>query len=249
MIDPPSDRKTERGDLQHTEQAELTAGNAFRRSRLATIRVLVIGLLLLCTGGLAVRSSLVRMFRIVSPSMAPTLCVGDAVWVNLAAYDVRLPFTNRVAVTIGTPRPGELVMCTVPGGRHEIIKRVLAAGGDSVELIDGLLAVNGEVLIYETLDPEDFRQPGTVDHFGNSYAIETIGESEHAVTFYSSGSPTLLSEPVTVPDGHFFLIGDNRANSWDSRHPEFGCVPRSRILGRVIGQGRTFRAARTEPPQ
>ena len=246
MIDTPSDAGTEAGLLEHIERAALGDRRAFRGSRTRSIRRLAFILLSLGVVLLSARSSIVRMYRIGGPSMAPTLCVGDGVWINLAAYDLRIPFTGRVAVTTGTPLPGEMVMCTVSGGRQEVVKRVLAAGGDSVEMIDGRLAVNGKILHHERLDPEAFRHLGTVNHLGDGFATETIGESEHTVTFYSSGSPTVFSSPVTVPDGHFFLIGDNRASSWDSRYPEFGCVPRTRILGRAIGEGRSFRAARGE---
>ncbi len=234
--------RTEPFTQEHSEKGTLVDVRFSRRRRARTVRRAALTLLVLCAGLLAVRASFIRTYRMARASMAPTLCVGDRVWVNLVAYDIRLPFTGWVIHTTGNPEPGDMVVCTLSDRRHEFIKRVLAVGGDTVEFVNGRLAVNGTELPFETLDAEAFLHLAAANHLGDSFAIETIGENEHTMTFHSSGLPMALKDPITVPSGHYFLIGDNRPSSWDSRYPEFGCVPRTKILGRVIGHGTTFPA-------
>jgi len=189
---------------------------------------------------LVVRSSIVRMYRMGAASMAPTLCVGDGVWVNLMAYDLRIPFTDWVALVTGDPEHGELVLCSLSGRKHHVVKRVLAVGGDTVAIVDDRLMINDIVVRQEVLDPEAFSRINEANHLGNLFAREFTADTSHIITYHSSGSPVPILRSITVPDDSYFLIGDNRGNSWDSRYPEFGCVPRSMILGRVIGEGREF---------
>jgi signal peptidase I len=191
---------------------------------------------------LVVRSSIVRMYRMGAASMAPTLCVGDGIWVNLVAYDLRIPFTDWAALSITDPAPGEIVLCSLSGRKHHVVKRVLAVGGDTVAIVDDRLIINDTGIRHEILDPGEFSRIDEGNNLGDLFAREFTADTSHIITYHSAGSPVPVLRSITVPDDSYFLIGDNRGNSWDSRYPEFGCVPRSRILGRVIGNGRKFGA-------
>jgi signal peptidase I len=194
-------------------------------------------LIALCAGAAAARSSIIRPYRLGGASAAPTHCVGEIVWINLAAYDVRLPFTGWVISGWGEPQRGEVVMCVLPGSNGRGIKRVLAVAGDTVEIRGDRLVVNGEVARYEPLDPGLFTYLLATNNLGDRFLVERLRGDSRVISCNGVGSSVSELGPVTVPDGHYFLAGDNRANSWDSRYPEFGPVPRSRILGRVIGSG------------
>jgi signal peptidase I len=201
---------------------------------------LIFGLALLFVALLVARSSLVRMYRIGGASMAPTFCIDDGIWINLVAYDLRVPFTDWVVATTGTPKPGEMVLCALPGRRHRAVKRILAVSGDTVAIVDDRLVINHQVVRYRNVEPWKFSHLDNGNNLGDAFAVEDIGDTSHIITYHSAGSPVPVLRSITVPEESYFLTGDNRGNSWDSRYPEFGCVPRSCILGRVIGKGREY---------
>jgi len=201
------------------------------------IRWAVSGCFILCLGVLAARSSLVRPFRLGGGSAAPTHRVGDRVWVNLAAFDLRAPMAGWVIEGWGEPTRGDVVLCALPGRGGAGIKRVIAVGGETVEFRLDRLLVDGEAASYETLDPRRFAHLRVANSTGHRFLIEHLHGGSWTISCHREASTVSDFGPITVPEGHYFLVGDNRANSWDSRYPEFGCVPRSRILGRVIGNG------------
>jgi signal peptidase I len=164
------------------------------------------------------------------------------VWIDLAAYDLRVPFAGWIVFGRAEPARGDLVLCVLPDGRSLGIKRMLGEGGDTVEFRDDRLAVNGHQASYRTIDPGLFRDVSTANLLGDDFAIESIDGNAWMISRLEAGSIASSVEPITVPDGHYFVAGDNRASSWDSRFSEFGCVPRTRILGRVIGSGRPIPA-------
>jgi signal peptidase I len=114
---------------------------------------------------------------------------------------------------------------------------VLAVGGEMVEFRRDRLLIDGEAASYQTLDPGRFAHLRVANSMGTRFLVEHLHGGSWAISCHRETSSVSDLGPITVPDGHFFLVGDNRASSWDSRYPEFGCVPRSRILGRVIGDG------------
>jgi signal peptidase I len=178
------------------------------------------------------------MYRMGGGSAAPTLLMGDAVWINLAAYDLRLPFIGSVVLDWGKPQPGDLVLFELPGQRHQLIKRVLAVGGDTVQLRSDRLIVNDREANYRELAPDVLGTGIDGNRALDHCAIEELDGLRHMIFYPALSSSFSDFGPAVVPDGHFFLVGDNRSSSWDSRSPDFGFVPRSRILGRIIGAGR-----------
>jgi signal peptidase I len=186
---------------------------------------------------LAFRTFLYEAVYIPSGSMLPTLQIGDYVVVEKWAYGARLPFTRTTQVQWSTPARGDIVVLLNPnGGRAEddLIKRVVAVGGDTVEIRDGHLVVNATP-VPRTLQPGPctyWDEPSKgrwievpcVDH------VETLdGHVFH--THCTPDQSCLDVIPQRVPEGTVFLAGDHRDHSADSR--VFGPVPVGRIKGRA----------------
>lgn len=186
---------------------------------------------------LAFRTFLYEAVYIPSGSMIPTLQIGDYVIVEKWAYGARLPFTRTAQATWRTPKRGEIVVFLAPPGNprdDDLIKRVVAVEGDTVEIREGHLVVNGEPVPRERVAgpctyqnrPEggDWRTEPCVDH------VEKLGTHAYH-THCTPYAPCGDVEPVEVPAGHVWLAGDHRDHSADSR--VFGPVPVGRIKGRA----------------
>ena len=114
------------------------------------------------------RASFANHYHVPSGSMQPTLQLGDRVLVDMSAYGVRIPFTRHVLVARGTPQPGEVAVFASPVDGTRLIKRVVAVGGDKVQLLDGRLAINGRVLAAEYLI-ESAASPAVVDKLSGGF--------------------------------------------------------------------------------
>jgi signal peptidase I len=141
----------------------------------------------------AVEAVVAEPVRVMGNSMRPTLLPGDRILLNKLAYGLRLPGTDRWLLRWGAPRRGDVVVLLMPGDGRSLVKRVVGGPGDTLEVRDGHLCVNGE--------PD--------------------GDSTAPTGFV----------PVRVPEGSYFVMGDNRGISLDSR--AFGCVEAGRVQGRV----------------
>ena len=183
------------------------------------------------------RSFLYEAVYIPSGSMIPTLLIGDYVVVEKWAYGARIPFTSSAQLQWSSPRRGDIVVLLAPPGNprsDDLIKRVVAVGGDTVEIRDGALWVNGEPVPRRSL-------PGPCSYWNRSEggtwrqepcaaAEERLGE--HRFTTYCT--PNIPCGDVAlavVPPGTVWLVGDHRDHSADSR--VFGPVPVGRIKGRA----------------
>jgi signal peptidase I len=175
------------------------------------------------------RSSIVDWNVVPTGSMKPTIVEGDYIFVNKLAYDLRLPLTGTQLLTLDDPQRGDIVVFEPPGERERYVKRVVGIPGDILELCDNRLLVNGKRAVYSGLDPTllpDVSQ-GSDDWFGQ----EIVAGRAHAMMLSPDrGSPTSFA-PIRVPEGNYFVMGDNRDNSKDSRY--FGLVSRDRIYGRA----------------
>jgi signal peptidase I len=187
---------------------------------------------LVVVGGLmAFRSAVLDWNVVPSGSMKPTIVEGDYILVNKLAYDLKLPFTGRPLVEWGGPRRGDIIVFQPPGESERYVKRVVGVPGDVLELRDNVLFVNGEPAGYERLDPEVARHFPRAFRSGDWFAREVVDGRAHAIML-SPGKPSPDSfGPVVVPPGSYFVMGDNRDDSKDSRY--FGVVPRERVVGRV----------------
>ena len=175
-----------------------------------------------------IRSFVIEPFRIPSGSMMPTLLIGDFIAVNKFSYGIRLPVSNRKVLDVGEPERGDVVVFRYPvDGETIFIKRIVGLPGDSVRYDrEKRLYING----VETgrSAPEIYEGTGSGSHMtGSRQRIEALGEHIHAV-LYRPGQPTVEGEWV-VPEGQYFVLGDNRDKSHDSRF--WGYVPEENLVG------------------
>lgn len=173
------------------------------------------------------RSFLVEPFQIPSGSMIPTLKVGDFILVNKFAYGVRAPVLNTQIIPIGKPQRGD-VMVFFPPHAPEIyyIKRVIGLPGDHITYNDHVLSINGKVVEEKLVAELPAGQPVL------RMVTETIDGREF--TAYKDLNPSRLSVRGSwvVPEGHYFMMGDNRDNSLDSR--AWGMVSEDAIVGKAF---------------
>ena len=159
---------------------------------------------------LVLRSFVMEPFQIPSKSMVPTLKVGDFIVVNKWTYGLRLPVLRNKFFDVGSPQRGDVVVFFPPHESRYFIKRLVGLPGDKISIINGTLFVNNEMIEQTKSDIEP----------GNSRSVvmsETLGIKQFAIQ--KNLRPSRLSQnfSATVPRDHFFMIGDNRDNSSDSR--------------------------------
>jgi signal peptidase I len=177
------------------------------------------------------RSSLADWNVVPSGSMQPTILVGDRVLVNKLAYDLKIPFTTWHIAKWSNPQRGDIVVFFSPKDGTRLIKRVIGLPGDIVELRNDRLVINGQPMDYTTLEPQIPGQLSGPERASGIFATEQLPMHAHAVMAIN-GIPAMRSfGPVQVSDGHYFMMGDNRDNSFDSRY--FGTVDRSQIVGKA----------------
>ncbi len=183
-----------------------------------------------------VKSSLADWNWVPTGSMNPTILEGDLIYVNKAAYDLRFPLTQYRLARWSNPERGDIVVCFSPEDGTRLVKRVVALPGETVEMRDNTLLLNGKPVGYTQIDPKYAeRLPGKVRD-RCVLAMEQLDGSAHVVMSVPSLAAMRDFGPVAVPKGSYFVMGDNRDNSKDSRF--FGFVERRSIVGRagrVIG--------------
>ena len=189
-------------------------------------------------------SSLLRPFRIPSGSMIPNLQVGDHIMVPMLAYGLRVPWFQARSggffglpigsvelISWGKPQRGDvLVFKYPPDPSVDYVKRIVAVGGDVVELRDNVLRINGVEVTRTFEGPHSFVDNSCTEHPARSYS-ETLGEHSYSV-LQSGYSPLANYGPVTVPEEHYFALGDNRDSSADSR--VWGFIPEDHVVGRAF---------------
>lgn len=187
---------------------------------------------------LVLRSFLVEPFQIPSGSMKPTLEVGDFILVNKFAYGLRLPVLDTKVVDIGEPQRGDVMVFRFPSDPNvNYIKRVVGLPGDHVRYSsDKRLFINGQPVAEQLIGDE----PGSLG--SARLYTERLGEAEHLVRKEMRRYRIEPDREWTVPAGHYFMVGDNRDNSNDSRYwddpsiaPELhGMVPDRNIVGKAF---------------
>ncbi len=194
-----------------------------------------------------IRSFLWEPFRIPSSSMVPTLQIGDMILVSKYSYGIRLPVVNRKIVDFGDPQKGDVVVFKFPKDTSlDYIKRVVGVGGDRVEYRNKKLIINGveskyqplgdyldtESLTYSKEFEEDLAGAGVRHHILNDDRAPNY--VPHPDRFPNRNMCTYNVEgfACTVPQGYYFMMGDNRDNSLDSRY--WGFVPDDYIVGKAF---------------
>ncbi len=153
-----------------------------------------------------IRAFIIQAFKIPTGSMRPTLLEGDIILVNKFIYGARVPFTDWRLPALRQPKRGDVVVFIYPDNpKKDFIKRLVATGGESVEIKNGTIYVNDRPL----LEPE----------FGKRY-------------YYNRGEYGQENKKIVVPSDGLFVLGDNSASSQDSRY--WGYVPLKNLLGKAI---------------
>jgi signal peptidase I len=176
------------------------------------------------------RSAIADWNDVPTGSMKPTIFEGDRIVVNKLAYDLKLPFTTLRLWAWDDPRRGDIVVLYSPADDKRLVKRVIGLPGDTVAMSDDRLVVNGETVAYSP-PASDLVAGRTAGMEGRLIACESLGEQPHAVMIDRGRSCMPSFAPVKLPPGKYFVMGDNRDESFDSRF--FGPVDRDRILGRA----------------
>ena len=177
------------------------------------------------------RTAIADWNPIPSGSMRPTILEGDVVWVNRLAYDLKVPLTNVIVARLDEPRRGDIVTFESPRDGTRLIKRLVALPGDVVELRNEVLWINGRAAEYT--DVEAAREP-----VGGGLVIDAtratevlLGRGRRIQVLSGIGAPRSFG-PIAVPPGQYFMLGDNRDNSEDSRY--IGFVRRELLIGRAV---------------
>jgi len=191
------------------------------------------------------RSFLFEPFKIPSGSMIPTLLVGDFILVNKYTYGIRLPVINKKVISINDPQRGDVMVFRYPEDPSlDYIKRVVGLPGDTVTYQNKRLTINGQPVA--TQKTGDYLHPERL--YYSEQFIEKLGDVEHRA-LNDADAPAFIPDAArfphrenctynaagvscTVPPGHYFMMGDNRDNSRDSR--AWGFVPEANIVGKAF---------------
>lgn len=176
------------------------------------------------------RSFIVEPFQIPSESMVPTLEVGDFIVVNKFAYGVRLPVINKKIIDVSLPERGDVMVFVPPHDPRYFIKRVIGLPGDKIEVSDNQLYVNGEKAQQDIIR----REKGPTRGGCAEYIVvdETFADHTHKMRKCVRANFMVQKGAWVVPEGHYFMMGDNRDNSADSR--AWGFVPEENIVGEAF---------------
>jgi signal peptidase I len=193
----------------------------------------LISMALVLVAVLSVRSAIADWNDVPTGSMKPTILVGDRIFVNKLAYDLRFPFTGWRLFTWNDPERGHIVTCWSPHNGDRLVKRVVGVPGDTIAMQGGRLSINGQPLDYRSLSDDVVLPIMGEDAAGKLFFTEDLVGCRHTVAFQPGKQALRDFGPVVIPEGQYFMMGDNRDNSADSRH--FGFVPRGDIIGQATG--------------
>lgn len=181
---------------------------------------------------LVIRSFLIQPYRVPTGSLSPTVLPGDFIAVNQFAYGLRLPVLNCKIVNIGEPKRGDIALFRYPNDISILyVKRVVGLPGDHVVYRDKVLTINGKVMWQASIGMDldissGFSMPVQVK-------IEQLGDITHKIFINPGRNLWNTVVDVVVPEGSYFMMGDNRDNSEDSR--SWGFVPEENLVGKAFG--------------
>ena len=177
----------------------------------------------------AFRSAVADWSDVPTGSMKLSIVEGDRVFINKLAYSLRFPLTRWHLLEFGDPQRGDVVVFISPHDSKRLVKRVVAIAGDTVELRNNVLHLNGEALNYSQLNITEL--PVDREEWNSNWRLagEQLSTRPHPVMSRPEVVALRSFGPIRVPSGSVFVMGDNRDDSFDSRY--FGPVDRDCILG------------------
>lgn len=183
-----------------------------------------------------------RTYMVMGESDLPTFISGDKVIINRSAYDITIPFFRLKVFPWNSPERGDMVLCHMKkkGNTEFWLKRIIGLPGDTIQIKSNKVFINRIPLKYEQLKRESFSL-GPDDEVGEILAVESGFGLEHTVSYSSRESIISNFGPLVVSSNHYFVLGDNRYNSLDSRF--LGQVPRKNVFGKYL-----FRIYRKSQP-
>ncbi len=181
---------------------------------------------------LLLRTFVAEPFHIPSGSMRPNLLVGDFILVNKFAYGLRLPVLHTKILDLGEPERGDAIVFRFPPDpRKDYIKRLIGMPGDHIKYRNKRLYINGELIPVTRIGPYQPQGNGNEDLDAEVWNENLLG-LEHKILINPT-RPNLRAEgEFLVPEGHYFVMGDNRDNSFDSRF--WGFVPEENLVGKAM---------------
>jgi signal peptidase I len=209
-----------------------TLNNATREKLIRFWREWLRPLLLILILTSSFRSAIADWNDVPTGSMKPTIMEGDRIFVNKLAYDLKIPFTTAQIAKWDNPKRGEVVVLFSPYDGKRLVKRVVGIPGDRIELKNNKLYVNSNPVEYDPLDPKIIDDIPSAERPMFHFSLEDLTGRKHPVMTIPGRASADSFDTIHVPPHHYFVMGDNRDNSFDSRY--FGPVDRSQIVGRAV---------------
>jgi signal peptidase I len=209
---------------------DTSAGGPSRWSRLWAEWVKPFLMVLIVVGSL--RSAVADWNDVPTGSMRPTILEGERIFVNKLAYDLKVPFTRVRVLEWGAPDRGDVVVLYSPADGKRLVKRVIGLPGDRLAIYNGELYINGDSADYQPFADDDRNALGLEGERGELVVWENLGARSHPVTWTPLHRLMPNYGPLVVPPDSYFVMGDNRDNSRDSR--VFGFVDRQLIVGEAL---------------
>ncbi|HXP59666.1 MAG TPA: signal peptidase I [Dongiaceae bacterium] len=178
------------------------------------------------------KSAIVDWEYVPTGSMMPSIVPVELILVNKLAFDLKVPFTTRHVAKWGDPQRDDVVVFFSPADGMRLVKRVVGLPGDVVSMDRERLTINGSPIEYTAVPPGGHAEvAGALSGRQALFAVEHLGIRPHEIMILPQRAALRTFGPVRVPAGCYFVMGDNRDNSNDSRF--IGCVARERIVGRA----------------
>ena len=175
------------------------------------------------------RSAVADWNDVPTGSMEPTILPGDRIFINKVAYDLKIPFTTFHIAEWGNPEQGDIVVLFSPEDSKRLVKRVIGTPGDTISMNKNALIINGKTLSYEFSHNEGMNK---------IILREMINDTKHPINITPNMNSRNTFSELKIPEGKYFVMGDNRDLSHDSRF--FGFVDRDLIVGHVTGVALSF---------
>ncbi len=178
------------------------------------------------------RSSIADWYTVPTGSMKPTIIEGDRIFVNKLAYDIKTPLINHSIARRADPGRGDIVVFNSPANNQRLVKRVVGLPGDIIEMQNNRLYINGEPAQYLISDQSPVSEYWGQDETHPVLVKEYLVDKQYAIAVNRGQSFIQGSfAAFTVPEEHYFMLGDNRDNSADSRF--IGPIHRKQLIGRA----------------